>query len=253
MIVQQEFLDKIKLYYNINAYEVKLWTALLSRGIATAGELADISGVPRSRCYDVLESLEKKGFIIQKIGKPIKYIAVQPEVITERVKKQVSVNTEQQMTIIDNIRNTEVFRDLELLHKKGIDHVDPADLTNAISGRDNIYRLIKDMIERAKSSITIATTETGLKRKAHLLKKPLKSLQKKGIKISLILPKNASVDKSFKNIAKVKNTGSDVRFVNIDGKEILFMLTSDEVTPNYDSGVWVKSEFFTNALQSLFE
>lgn len=253
MIVQQEFLDKIKLYYNINAYEVKLWTALLSRGIATAGELADISGVPRSRCYDVLESLEKKGFIIQKIGKPIKYIAVQPEVITERVKKQVAVDTEQQMNIIDNIKNTQVFKDLELLHKTGIDHVDPSDLTNAISGRDNIYRLIKEMIERTKSSITIATTETGLKRKIHILKKPLKALQKKGVKITLIVPKNVSVDKAFKGIAKIKNTGSNVRFVNVDGKEILFMLTSDEVTPNYDSGVWVKSEFFANALQGLFE
>jgi len=40
--------------------------------------------VPRSRCYDVLESLEKKGFIISKIGKPLKYIAVPPEEVVER-------------------------------------------------------------------------------------------------------------------------------------------------------------------------
>jgi sugar-specific transcriptional regulator TrmB len=253
MIVQKEFLNEIKLYFNINAYEVKLWTALLSRGIATAGELADISGVPRSRCYDVLESLEKKGFIIQKIGKPIKYIAVQPEVITERVKKQVNIDAEQQMGIIENIKKTNVFKELELLHKTGIDHVDPSDLTNSISGRDNLYRLMKEMLERAKSSVTIATTETGLKRKTPLLRKTLKALQKKGVKISLIVPSNTNVDKSFKNIAKIKNVKSGVRFLNIDDKEILFMLTSDEVNPNYDSGVWVKSKFFTNALQGLFE
>lgn len=253
MIVQKEFLNEIKLYFNVNAYEVKLWTALLSRGIATAGELADISGVPRSRCYDVLESLEKKGFIIQKIGKPIKYIAVQPEVITERVKKQVSIDADQQMEIIENIKSTEVFKDLELLHKTGIDHIDPSDLTNSISGRDNLYRLMRDMIERAKSSVTIATTEAGLKRKTPLLRKTLKALQKKGVKITLILPDNTSVDKSLKNIVKVKNIKSGARFVNIDNKEILFMLTSDEVTPNFDSGVWVKSKFFTNALQGLFE
>ena len=253
MIVQKEFLNEIKLYFNVNAYEVKLWTALLSRGIATAGELADISGVPRSRCYDVLESLEKKGFIIQKIGKPIKYIAVQPEVITERVKKQVSIDAEQQMEIIENIKSTEVFKDLELLHKTGIDHIDPSDLTNSISGRDNLYRLMRDMIERAKSSVTIATTESGLKRKTPLLKKTLKALQKKGVKITLILPENTSVDKSLKSIVKVKNIKSGARFVNIDNQEILFMLTSDEVTPNFDNGVWVKSKFFTNALQGLFE
>jgi sugar-specific transcriptional regulator TrmB len=253
MIVQKEFLNKIKLYYNINAYEVKLWTALLSRGIATAGELADISGVPRSRCYDVLESLEKKGFIIQKIGKPIKYIAVQPEVITERVKKQVTFDAEQQMNIIENIKNTQVFKELELLHHTGIDHVDPSDLTNSISGRENVYRQIREMLERAKSSITIATTELGLKRKAPFLRKSLKALQKKGVKINLIVPDKTSIDKGLKGIVKVKNVNSGIRFVNIDDKEILFMLTSDEVNPNYDAGVWIKSEFFTNTLKSLFE
>ena len=56
----------------LNLYEVKIWTALLSRGVSTAGELSDIANVPRSRTYDVLESLEKKGFIIMKLGKPIK-------------------------------------------------------------------------------------------------------------------------------------------------------------------------------------
>ena len=75
MIVETAFLDKLK-QFGLNSYQAKLWTALLSRGVATAGELSDISNVPRSRAYDVLESLEKKGFIIMKIGKPIKYIAV---------------------------------------------------------------------------------------------------------------------------------------------------------------------------------
>ncbi len=78
MIVQDTFLKKLRGAFDLNIYEVKIWTALLSRGIASAGELADISNVPRSRSYDVLESLEKKGFVIMKLGKPIKYIAIQP-------------------------------------------------------------------------------------------------------------------------------------------------------------------------------
>ena len=81
MIIKQELINKIKDYFDLNIYEVKIWTALLSRGIAAAGELSDISNVPRSRSYDVLESLEKKGFVMMKLGKPIKYIAVQPQEI----------------------------------------------------------------------------------------------------------------------------------------------------------------------------
>ena len=56
MIVQKEFLSKLK-DFGLNTYESKLWTALLSRGVSTAGELSDIANVPRSRSYDVLENL----------------------------------------------------------------------------------------------------------------------------------------------------------------------------------------------------
>ena len=82
MIISEEFLKKIK-EFGLNSYEAKIWAALLSRGVSTAGELSDIANVPRSRSYDILESLEKKGFIVMKIGKPIKYIAVSPEEVVE--------------------------------------------------------------------------------------------------------------------------------------------------------------------------
>src|SRR3989344_1256969 len=69
MIVKEEFLSRLRKIFDLNLYEVKVWTALLSRGTSTAGELSSISDVPRSRTYDILESLEKKGFIIMKLGK----------------------------------------------------------------------------------------------------------------------------------------------------------------------------------------
>ena len=78
MIVKQELVKRIKEYFDLNIYETKVWIALLSKGIASAGEIATISSVPRSRTYDVLESLEKRGFAIVKIGKPVKYISVKP-------------------------------------------------------------------------------------------------------------------------------------------------------------------------------
>jgi hypothetical protein len=65
---------------------VKVWAALLSRGTSTAGELSNISDVPRSRTYDILESLEKKGFIVMKLGKPIKFVALKPEEVVEFVE-----------------------------------------------------------------------------------------------------------------------------------------------------------------------
>ncbi|MFA6358947.1 MAG: helix-turn-helix domain-containing protein, partial [Candidatus Omnitrophota bacterium] len=87
MIVKEEFLSRLRKIFDLNLYEVKVWSALLSRGTSTAGELSTISDVPRSRTYDILESLEKKGFIVMKLGKPIKFVALKPEEVIERVKK----------------------------------------------------------------------------------------------------------------------------------------------------------------------
>ena len=87
MIVKQELVNKVKNYFNLNIYETKVWLALLTKGVASAGEIAEMSGVPRSRTYDVLESLEKQGFAMQKIGKPVKYFAIKPTNVIYKLKK----------------------------------------------------------------------------------------------------------------------------------------------------------------------
>ena len=171
MIVKQELLTQLKTDFRLNIYEAKIWTVLLSRGIATAGELADLSGVPRSRCYDVLESLEKKGFIIMKIGKPIKYIAIQPEEIVERVKKDITEDTNLSLRMIEDIKTTDIFRELQLLHKTGIEKIDGGELSNSIVGRDNLNHFLKKMVEKAEKSVLIVTTQEGFVRKVNLLHK----------------------------------------------------------------------------------
>ena len=39
-----------------------------------------------------INTLEKKGFIVMKLGKPIKYIAIPPTEVVDRVKKNGSTN-----------------------------------------------------------------------------------------------------------------------------------------------------------------
>src|SRR3989337_2964660 len=112
MIVKEEFLSKLRRYFSLNLYEVKIWTALLSRGVSTAGELSDIANVPRSRSYDVLESLEKKGFIVMKFGKPIKYLAVSPEEVVERVKKNMRFDADTKIKRLAELKGTDVLEEL---------------------------------------------------------------------------------------------------------------------------------------------
>lgn len=253
MLVQKEFFQRLKDDFKLNIYEVKIWTSLLARGIAAAGELADISGVPRSRCYDVLESLEKKGFIIMKIGRPIKYIAVYPEDIMARVKKNLEKEQEINLKIINEIKKTDIFKELNLLHQTGIEKVNSTELTDFVVGRSNIFSQIKKMIDAAKKSVVISTTKKGFERKSRLLRKIVGRLNKQDIDLKIIAPvEQIELKRLGIGMCNIKNKNISARFVIVDKNEALFML-SENSEQEYDSAVWIKSPFFVSAFMEMFE
>jgi len=257
MIVQQDLLKKIK-DFGLNSYEAKIWTALLSRGISSAGELSDISNVPRSRTYDVLESLEKKGFVMMKLGKPIKYMAIPPTEVIDIIKKKIREESSRQEVTMDELKKSDVLDQLTQLHTNGIDTVEPTDLVGMLKNRDNVYDYLENMIKKAESSIYIMTSADGMIRKMQYLEKSLKKAADKGISIKILVPHNKDsekLEKDLKGIAEVKNyTEIKSRFVLIDDNKLLFFITNDkDVHPSYDVAVWIETSFFAESIKGFFE
>jgi sugar-specific transcriptional regulator TrmB len=258
MIVKEEFLSRLRKIFDLNLYEVKVWTALLSRGTSTAGELSSISDVPRSRTYDILESLEKKGFIVMKLGKPIKFIALKPEEVIERVKKNLLVNARERSKRLEKLKGDEVLEELTGIFSDGIKYVESTDLSGALKGRQNIYNHLDMLVREAEKTITLVTTADGLNRKLEILLPSLEKAKKRGVKIKIaapITPENKKVAKDFSKVAEVKNLeGLKARFMIVDSEQIMFMLLNDEeVHPTYDIGIWINTQFFAQALDQLFE
>jgi HTH-type transcriptional regulator, sugar sensing transcriptional regulator len=256
MIVKEEFLSKLRRYFKLNLYEVKIWAALLSRGVSTAGELSDIANVPRSRSYDVLESLEKKGFVVMKLGKPIKYMAVAPDEVVERVKKNMSSEVQERVQRLEDLKGSELIGELNNLHTQGIDLVEPSDLSGSLRGRHNLYNHLELTLRNAEQSVLLMTTAQGLIRKVEGLKPTLEKIKKRGVKIRVAVPitkENAAAAKDIAEVAEVRHTDSGARFCVVDGKEIIFMVLDDQdVHPTYDIGIWVNTPFFANAMEDLF-
>ncbi len=257
MIVKEEFLSKLRRYFSLNLYEVKIWAALLSRGVSTAGELSDIANVPRSRSYDVLESLEKKGFCVTKLGKPIKYLAVPPEEVVERVKKNIKLDSEKMIKRLDDLKETEVLAELNSLHNQGIELIEPSDISGALKGRHNLYNHLELTLRNAEKSVTMQTTAQGLIRKAEALKPVFEKLKKKGVKIRIAAPitkETQNVVKELSSVAEIRHAGpKDARFTIVDGKELIFMIADDkDVHPSYDVGIWVNTPYFASAMEEIF-
>ena len=257
MIVKDEFLTKLRQFFGLNLYEVRIWTALLSRGKSTAGELSEIGEVPRSRAYDVLESLEKKGFVTLKVGKPIEYLAVEPKEVVERLKKSVKVDADKNLQKLKALHNNDVLAELNTLFSQGIEYIEPADLSGAIKGRHNIYDHLETMIKRANSSVTIMTTSKGVLRKVEALRPTISRLSRKGVKVRIAAPMDGIEDEQVKDIkkfAKLKGVDNlNARFCIVDGKEVMFMVMDDkDVHPTYDLGIWVDAPYFAGAMDNLF-
>jgi sugar-specific transcriptional regulator TrmB len=257
LIVKEEFLSKLRRYFSLNLYEVKVWAALLSRGVSTAGELSDIANVPRSRSYDVLESLEKKGFVVMKLGKPIKYMAVAPTEVVERVKKNMRVIADEKVKRLDDLKSTDVIQELNTLHTQGVELVEPSDLSGSLKGRHNLYNHIELTVRNAEESITMMTTTQGLIRKAEALVPLFEKLKKRGVKIKIAAPLTKDTKDAVKELSKfaeVKHIDKiNSRFIVVDGKELIFMVMDDkEVHPTYDVGIWVNTPFFAKSMEGMF-
>ena len=258
MIVKDEFLGRLRKIFDLNLYEVKVWTALLSRGTSTAGELSNISDVPRSRTYDILESLEKKGFIVMKLGKPIKFVALKPEEVVERVKKNLLVAAKEKSKRLETLKGDEVLGELSNLFTQGVKFVEPSDLSGSLKGRQNLYNHMDMLIREAEKTITLITTAEGINRKLESLLPSLEKAKKRGVIIRVAAPidkNNLQVAKDMGKVGEVRDLqGMNARFMIIDSNQVMFMLLDDEkFHPNYDIGIWVNTEFFARALEQLFE
>jgi len=178
MILKTELVNKIKDYFDLNVYETKVWLALLSKGVASAGEIAEISGVPRSRAYDVLEGLEKRGFALEKLGKPVKYIGVKPNVILEKLKNNVRAYAEEKVISLSNLKETSEFENLEALYRDGINPIKREEISAAITGKSNISNFLRELLEQAKEEVIICSNAQEILSKISLFKETIDSLKK---------------------------------------------------------------------------
>jgi len=253
MLLKQELVTKVKDYFSLNIYETKVWLALLAKGIASAGEIATLSGVPRSRTYDVLESLEKKGFAIVKLGKPVKYIGVKPRAIIEKLKKNVMRNAGEKINNLKQIKQTEEFTQLEELYKGGIVPAKRENISASLKGKLNISNQIRETLQNAQKEIIICTDAQDINSKLKLFSQTFVRLKNSKIKIKAALSGNEKlIDELSKRLGvKFKKINIEAKFFIIDRKEILFYVSKK--TDEDEIAVWLNSEFFAQAFASLFD
>ncbi len=125
----------------LNRYEAQAYIGLTKIISGTADEIAQISNLPRSRIYDILNELEKKGFVNIKRERPLKYQVIEPKIIFRKEKE----------TLINNLNKTE--SKLEEIYKNQITEVQaPVWL---IHSPEKIIEKEIEILKKSKKTITL--------------------------------------------------------------------------------------------------
>ena len=253
MIVKDELIGKIKDYFDLNIYETKVWLALLGKGSASAGEIASASGVPRSRTYDVLESLEKKGFALVKLGKPVKYLGVKPKTILEKLKNNVRVEADEKVKSLGGLIGTQEFQQLEELYNVGINPVRREDLSASIKGRSTISNHLREIIESAESEVIACMNAEEMKIKQRLFSETFDELKKRGVEVKVALSGDLEMIEKIKEEinVEVKHVKVISKFFIVDRNQVLFYLSGE--SSKDDQAIWINSEFFSEGFAGLFD
>jgi sugar-specific transcriptional regulator TrmB len=252
MVASTEVLDALK-SIGLNLYERKIFVALLAKGVATAAEVSEIANVPRSRSYDILESLAEKGFVMVQPSKPIKYVALAPKEAMERTKQNLKVKHDEMVDRIDRLKTSNIIQELENIYKKGLNLVQPTEMTGTLKGRYIIDRQLKSAFKDAKTSISIMTTEQGLNDLYSKHFRILKKANRAGIKLRIMAPFGEdSLSKSFSQIAEIKKLAKPTgRMAIIDDQSLLMALTDDtDVHETQDIAFWASSSHAVKSMAS---
>lgn len=252
MVASTEVLDALK-SIGLNLYERKIFVALLAKGVATAAEVSEIASVPRSRSYDILESLADKGFVMVQPSKPIKYVALAPKEALERTKQNLKVKHDEMIDRIDKLKVSTIVQELEGIYKNGLNLVQPTEMTGTLKGRYIIDRQLRSAFKDAKASIHIMTTEQGINDLYSKHFRILKKANRAGVKLRVMAPFGEdSVSKAFSQIADIKKVAKPQgRMAIIDGQNLLMSLTNDkDVHETQDIAFWASSEHAVKSMAS---
>ena len=188
--------------------EVKLYLTLLTYGTLTAVQAADRSAIPRSRAYDALASLERKGLLASPPVKPTRYGVLSPKEslrgLIDRISEEYSKRVEELSRATD-----ELVGGLQPLFEKR--PTGPTDVAWIISGARNIQGELRAMLSKVKKQFFVSyDPELDPFHKLRNFGPVVRRLRARGVRFMSLFDLSAPALKHAEEFGKT--FGSEIRF-----------------------------------------
>jgi len=212
--------------------ELRVYEAIIKYGKLSAGEVSKFSGVSYSRIYDVLATLEQKGFVRIIPEKTKKFIPTDPKSLFDIIenKKKALDNLKEQ---VKNLKSLYDFKE-----------------KNPVSlgfGRSAFHKISRDMGEPTKYSLNIKFTSEYRPEWIGVVERA----RKKGLDVKNLVrydnETKKSVDQWLKINKKIKKINNEGIALSIqDDAEVMIGLLKSNVT------LLIKDKPFAKIMKTLF-
>jgi len=211
----------------LTEYETRAYLILLERGVMTASEVSEYGGVPYSKVYETLNSLERKGWIEVERGRPSRYFPKAPSESLEaaRLRLEDMVNGWKRV-ILGELQP--LYEKRELMEKPDI---------WILRGEFSILAKLKEMLDVARNELMIAVPAFA-KGFVDASVSVLGRVRSSGVRVQILMTEGDYIKKISKvGEARVRDNlfGGGVI---VDGKEALLFLGEADTKRSY-SGLLV--------------
>ena len=133
----------------LTEYETKAYLILLKRGVMTASEVSEYGGIPYSKVYETLNSLEKKGWVEAERGRPTRYFPKAPSEALEAARLRLE-------DMVNGWKHI-VLGELQPLYEKR-ELMEKPDIW-ILRGEFSVMAKLREMFDAVKTELLIAVPD----------------------------------------------------------------------------------------------
>lgn len=223
-LLSEELIEKVRKYFDLNLYEAKAWLILAQRKIASASVISKLAQIPKSRIYDVLESLETRGFVDKLSVKPLKYEVASLSDIVERTKRGYQEEAEKKINELEKFTKTQDFAKIKELEKTVVEENETA--PKLYEGESSILKVNKHLSEA--NSLTIISPYSKIEERIKSISRAIKKAKSAGAKVNAFIYKDKPIQNKLD--FETKDTNIDLGDLIIkDGKEVFLFSKGNRV------------------------
>lgn len=200
----------------LTGYEIRVYLSLLDTAPMTAADISKKSGVPYSKIYEVLNSLEEKGWLESDSSRPQKFFPRSPSTALETMRMRSENNfRDSQGTIINEL--------MPIYTKSGMKERPEIWVARGVF---NIIAKVTEIVQNCRQEMLVALPNVA-QDVARPLQPVLRTSHDKGVKINILASSKISPDtiKALSRVAEVRlKDGLFGGGIIGDGKNVVILL-----------------------------